>query len=31
LCLLFERVEVGNRAILVHVNFPESDHREDPI
>jgi GTP-binding protein HflX len=28
--LLFERVEGGNRAILVHVDFPESDQREDP-
>jgi GTP-binding protein HflX len=28
--LFFERVEGGNRAILVHVDFPESDHREDP-
>jgi len=27
--LLFERVEGGNRAILVHVDFPESDQRED--
>ncbi|WP_196160063.1 ribosome rescue GTPase HflX [Reinekea sp. G2M2-21] len=29
--MFFERVEGGNRAILVHVDFPESDHREDPI
>jgi GTP-binding protein HflX len=29
--LFFERVEGGNRAILVHVDFPESDHREDPV
>jgi GTPase len=28
--LFFERVEGGNRAILVHVDFPESEHREDP-
>ncbi|MFT5009103.1 MAG: GTP-binding protein HflX [Reinekea sp.] len=28
--MLFERVEGGNRAILVHVDFPESDQREDP-
>ena len=28
--MFFERVEGGNRAILVHVDFPESDHREDP-
>jgi len=29
--LFFERIEGGNRAILVHVDFPESDHREDPV
>lgn len=29
--MFFERVEGGNRAILVHVDFPESDHREDPV
>lgn len=29
--MFFERVEGGNRAILIHVDFPESDHREDPI
>lgn len=28
--MFFERVEGGNRAILIHVDFPESDHREDP-
>lgn len=28
--MFFERVEGGNRAILVHVDFPESEHREDP-
>lgn len=29
--MFFERAEAGNRAILVHVDFPESDHREDPL
>jgi GTP-binding protein HflX len=29
--LFFERVEGGNRAVLVHVDFPESEHREDPV
>ena len=28
--MFFERVEGGNRAVLVHVDFPESEHREDP-
>jgi len=28
--LFFERVEGGDRAVLVHVEFPESDNREDP-
>lgn len=27
--MFFERVEGGNRAILVHVDFPESEQRED--
>lgn len=29
--MFFERVEGGNRAILVHVDFPESIHREDAV
>ncbi|MBU2864791.1 GTPase HflX [Reinekea marina] len=29
--MFFERVEGGNRAVLVHVDFPESEHREDPV
>jgi GTP-binding protein HflX len=29
--LFFERVEGGKRAVLVHVDFPESEHREDPV
>lgn len=29
--MFFERVEGGNRAILVHIDFPESDQREDPV
>lgn len=28
--MFFERVEGGDRAVLVHVEFPESDNREDP-
>jgi len=28
--LFFERVEGGDRAVLVHIDFPESDDREDP-
>lgn len=28
--MFFERVEGGDRAILVHIDFPESDDREDP-
>lgn len=28
--MFFERVEGGNKAVLVHVDFPESEHREDP-
>ncbi|TXR54120.1 ribosome rescue GTPase HflX [Reinekea thalattae] len=29
--MFFERAEAGNRAVLVHVDFPESNHREDPV
>ncbi|PTY35922.1 GTPase HflX [Saccharospirillum sp. MSK14-1] len=28
--MFFERVEGGDRAVLVHIDFPESDDREDP-
>lgn len=28
--MFFERVEGGDRAVLVHIEFPESDNREDP-
>ena len=28
--MFFERVEGGDHAVLVHVNFPESVNREDP-
>ncbi|HET8902677.1 MAG TPA: ribosome rescue GTPase HflX, partial [Saccharospirillum sp.] len=28
--MFFERVEGGDRAVLVHVDFPESANREDP-
>ena len=28
--MFFERAEIGNRAILVHIDFPEGDEREDP-
>lgn len=28
--MFFERVEGGDRAVLVHIDFPESDNREDP-
>jgi len=29
--LFFERAETGERAILVHINFPENKEREDPL
>ena len=28
--MFFERAEIGNRAIIVHIEFPKSDDREDP-
>ncbi len=29
--MLFERVEGGDQAILVHIDFPEGDDKEDPL
>lgn len=28
--MLFERAEAGNQAVLVHIDFPDGDDREDP-
>jgi GTP-binding protein HflX len=29
--LFFERPNTGEKTILVHVDFPEGNHKEDPL